>query len=424
MPAPMPLIDPGFARGGSASPSRDVDIVAGDRSRRSASRATRSGQRAWPPGSSVSLVLLAADRPIRLADPAMAPAPWPATATGTGTMNLPPSCAGFAVRAPSRASSAAHCRRIPARVLGATDRSAPARDPGLACFRIGTALWVRRLVRRAWLALAVVVLAELALWTVARFVPLPAAPVDRVRRCRSSGLLGWLVAGDPGPTRDRRDGAARWTSKADSAIASPAPSSLPWRSRRLPDRSWTATPATRLRCRLARRGGRDRSIRPPPAGDALAAARMVSGRPVLRRACRARPRPASSWRPLLLAPVPAPAEPPGRGHRPAAADRGSGRATGGTASTGSPKISNRVARTPTIRARSSPRSSGSWRCACGSGRTSSTSTWRAWARSRTRFARRSIRPTSSGQRRWRRSAAPCHAPPRASRMPTATAIPR
>ena len=38
-------------------------------------------------------------------------------------------------------------------------------------------LWVRRLVRRAWVALAAVVAAELVLWTLARFVPLESAPV-------------------------------------------------------------------------------------------------------------------------------------------------------------------------------------------------------------------------------------------------------
>jgi hypothetical protein len=36
-------------------------------------------------------------------------------------------------------------------------------------------LWMRRIVRRAWIALAVLAVAEAALWTVARFVPLEAA---------------------------------------------------------------------------------------------------------------------------------------------------------------------------------------------------------------------------------------------------------
>ena len=38
-------------------------------------------------------------------------------------------------------------------------------------------LWIRRLVRRAWVALATVVVAELVLWALARFVPLESAPV-------------------------------------------------------------------------------------------------------------------------------------------------------------------------------------------------------------------------------------------------------
>jgi len=38
-------------------------------------------------------------------------------------------------------------------------------------------LWIRRLVRRAWVALATVVVAELVLWTLARFAPLESAPV-------------------------------------------------------------------------------------------------------------------------------------------------------------------------------------------------------------------------------------------------------
>ena len=37
-------------------------------------------------------------------------------------------------------------------------------------------LWLRRIVRRAWAAIAAVVLGELALWSIARFLPLEAAP--------------------------------------------------------------------------------------------------------------------------------------------------------------------------------------------------------------------------------------------------------
>ncbi|MFL5678922.1 MAG: hypothetical protein ACJ77X_14950, partial [Chloroflexota bacterium] len=55
-------------------------------------------------------------------------------------------------------------------------------------------LWLRRLVRRAWIALAVVVVAEVVLWTTARFVPLAWAPVAGVA-IPLLGLLGWLIAG-------------------------------------------------------------------------------------------------------------------------------------------------------------------------------------------------------------------------------------
>ena len=41
-------------------------------------------------------------------------------------------------------------------------------------------LWLRRIVRRTWLALAALAIVEAVLWTVARFVPLEAAPVVAV----------------------------------------------------------------------------------------------------------------------------------------------------------------------------------------------------------------------------------------------------
>ena len=55
-------------------------------------------------------------------------------------------------------------------------------DPSLDALRASLAphrrrLWLRRMVRRAWIALAVIVIVEAALWTVARFVPLEIAPV-------------------------------------------------------------------------------------------------------------------------------------------------------------------------------------------------------------------------------------------------------
>ena len=55
-------------------------------------------------------------------------------------------------------------------------------DPALEAIRSELAghrhrLWFRRIVRRAWIALALIAILETALWTVARFVPLEAAPV-------------------------------------------------------------------------------------------------------------------------------------------------------------------------------------------------------------------------------------------------------
>ena len=46
---------------------------------------------------------------------------------------------------------------------------------GLAAHR--RRLWLRRIVRRTWIALAAILVAELVLWTVARFVPLEWAPL-------------------------------------------------------------------------------------------------------------------------------------------------------------------------------------------------------------------------------------------------------
>ena len=55
-------------------------------------------------------------------------------------------------------------------------------DPALDALRAQLAphrrrLWLRRIVRRTWIALAVLAIAEAVLWTIARVVPLEAAPV-------------------------------------------------------------------------------------------------------------------------------------------------------------------------------------------------------------------------------------------------------
>lgn len=86
-------------------------------------------------------------------------------------------------------------------------------------------LWFRRLVRRGWIALAAVVVAELVLWTVARFVPLPTAPVIGAA-IPVLGLVGWLIAGS---AHGRASGKRRWpwTPRRGSATGSRARSSWP-----------------------------------------------------------------------------------------------------------------------------------------------------------------------------------------------------
>jgi hypothetical protein len=55
-------------------------------------------------------------------------------------------------------------------------------DPALESIRGELAahrrrLWLRRIVRRTWLAIAAIAVGEAALWTIARFVPLGSAPI-------------------------------------------------------------------------------------------------------------------------------------------------------------------------------------------------------------------------------------------------------
>jgi hypothetical protein len=80
-------------------------------------------------------------------------------------------------------------RRLPSPLVGGAvippdprDRLSGPLDPSLDAIRASLAphrrrLWLRRMVRRGWMALAGIVIAELVLWTIARFVPLEAAPV-------------------------------------------------------------------------------------------------------------------------------------------------------------------------------------------------------------------------------------------------------
>ncbi|HEU5202746.1 MAG TPA: hypothetical protein VFU17_00475, partial [Candidatus Limnocylindrales bacterium] len=78
-------------------------------------------------------------------------------------------------------------RGEPATVVPPDPRSAVAwpLDPALVAIRAGLVphrrrLWLRRIVRRAWIAVAAVLAAELVLWTVARFVAIEYAPLIAV----------------------------------------------------------------------------------------------------------------------------------------------------------------------------------------------------------------------------------------------------
>ena len=153
----------------------------------------------------LSIVLLLVAVAIRIADAAMA---------------LPPSSAGrarglmavaTAVRRRLRGGPGA--REATKAVVPPDPRTVLAGelDPALLGIRAGIAphrrrLWIRRLVRRAWIALAGIAVAELVLWTVARFIPLESAPALALA-IPVLGLAGWLVAGRAGTPPARRDGA-------------------------------------------------------------------------------------------------------------------------------------------------------------------------------------------------------------------------
>ncbi|MEA2672899.1 MAG: hypothetical protein QOI92_91 [Chloroflexota bacterium] len=77
-------------------------------------------------------------------------------------------------------------------------------DPDLLAIRrllrpFGRRLWLRRVVRRAWLVVALVVLAELALWALARLIPIEAAPTVAVAIPTLGALilLGLALASRP-----------------------------------------------------------------------------------------------------------------------------------------------------------------------------------------------------------------------------------
>ena len=137
-------------------------------------------------------------------------------------------------------------------------------DPALVAVRAGLAshrrrLWLRRLVRRGWIALAVVVVAELVLWTLARFVPLPSALLVGAA-IPVVGLLGWLVAG----VRSRPSiGETALAVDAEGGLGDRVSSALEL-AVAFPD---SAGPRAddEQGDDIVRRGRRDRPVRPPPA---------------------------------------------------------------------------------------------------------------------------------------------------------------
>ena len=82
-------------------------------------------------------------------------------------------------RWPSRRRSAGERVVVPPDPRAALDGPL---DPSLQSIRAALAghrnrLWLRRIVRRTWIALAAIAIAEAVLWTMARFIPIEAAPV-------------------------------------------------------------------------------------------------------------------------------------------------------------------------------------------------------------------------------------------------------
>ncbi len=132
--------------------------------------------------------------PARLTDTPLATAPAaPDTRGGRRVRIRRPS--------PRGRSQAAEAAYVPVDPRGVIDGPL---DPVLLAVRSGLAshrrrLWIRRIVRRSWLALAAVLVAELVLWTVARFVPIEWAPIVGGRHPGRRGA-GLAHRGRPSPT--------------------------------------------------------------------------------------------------------------------------------------------------------------------------------------------------------------------------------
>ena len=181
MPAPVAIPERGFAPAGGAIAVDDngnpvANDVVGPSISPSDLAATRSGRRPSRCGSDVG-VLHPALHPGSLPDAALATAPGPLPESRRMTIDLP-----------RPRTWPGRLRRPADRVVVPADprESLPAPlDPALEAIRGELAghrarLWLRRIVRRAWIALAAIAVLEAALWTLARFVPLEAAPLIAV----------------------------------------------------------------------------------------------------------------------------------------------------------------------------------------------------------------------------------------------------
>ena len=263
-------------------------------------------------------------------------------------------------------------------------------------------LWLRRLVRRTWIALAAVALAELALWTLARLVPLPVAPLiggvdPAARPARLAGRRhpGSAGLGEAALALDVEGRLGdRISSALELAVAFPG-SAGPDAGRTAeldPSASTLTLPPTNVPRRIGSSAA-SAATRWPPCGRR----RPHCSRPAgpgsrLRRADR---RPAAR-------PGTPPAKPAGRGHRPAAGIARGGRAPGGAHRPGrrGSRGQRRRRQRPANQARPGAARPGA--STAPPSRSSWTPTWPGSGRSRTRSAPRSIRPTSSARRRWRR----------------------
>ena len=255
-------------------------------------------------------------------------------------------------------------------------------------------LWLRRLVRRTWIALAVVALAELGLWTLARFMPIATAPI-LAATIPLAGLLGWLVVGIRArPTL----GEAALALDVEGSLGDRASSALELAVEFPGSAGPEAAPADEApEVQLDEAAEADRFVR-RQRRDALAAVRAAPSSLFAPRLSR-QPAAAALVAVLLLVPVVVIANPQDAVIARAAADRGGGRSPGRAPRPGRPGPRGQGAGRQRPADAGSRRSCATWPSGCATTRTSWTSTWPASARSRTRFAPRPIRPTSSARRR-------------------------